>query len=142
MPELAASYAVGFLASLILTAVFYFLWSSYQKRPEAIRLQENLKIVGVYWSDREDRIKPWNAEEFENDSRKGSRALLATAAGFSFLSWVGFVFILILMVSYRYLARSRFESRLFASALAREAKMTHEKVEDVLREIRIEFPQA
>lgn len=140
MPELAAAYTVGFLSSLLLTTVFYLLWSRYQQRTEALTLYENLKTVDVYWSDREDRLKAWSEVDFEVDQKKAARSLIATSVGLSFLSWVGFAFILLLMLSYRFLARSRFEKRLFASDLATRARMPRNEVESVLKEIRTEFP--
>jgi hypothetical protein len=142
MPELAAAYAIGFLASLILTAIFYFLWSRYQTRPAARLLRENLKAAGVYWSDREDRIKEWSQEESEADVKKASTSLLATCAGLSFLSWAGFFFILLIMLSYRFLARSRFENRLFESPLASASDLPTTEVARILQQIRTEFPQS
>lgn len=141
MPELAAAYAVGILSSLLLTGLFLFLWSRYRSREAAITLAENLKLVNLYWSDREDRLKPWDEVEFRKDREKAFNSLLATSVGLSFLSWAGFFFILLLMISYRFLARSRLENRLFNSPLANETRLSRSRVSDFINEVRNEFPQ-
>ena len=140
MPELAAAYAVGVFASLSLTIVFYFLWSRYRDRTAARTLNENLKSVLLYWSDREDRLKSFTEEEERADRKQGAISLIATSAGLSFLSWAGFFFILILMLSYRYLARSRLEKRLFESELANEKRLPPLRVAALVSEIKKEFP--
>ena len=129
MPELAAMYSVGVLLSLGLTAVFVFLQARRANSKAAITVRSNLRKAGLYWSENQDKILPWN-EEAEAHDRKGSRTtILVTGVLLSLLSWAGLVFLLVVMLSYRFLARSRLEKRIFGSELARNPDLTAESAQ-------------
>lgn len=138
MPELAASYAVGLIASFCLSGIFIFLWSRYRTRPEIQTLNANLAQVNLYWSERQDRLIPLTNSVDTDDFHSGRRSLWLTTFGLSFLSWAGLLFIVILMISYRFLARSRAERRLLASPLAQPLSV--DEVSRYLSEIQTEAP--
>ena len=126
MPELAAMYAVGVLLSLGLTGLFVFLQARRSNGATARNVRANLRKAGLYWSENQDKILPWN-EDAEAIDRKGSRTtILVTGVLLSLLSWAGLLFLGIVMLSYRFLARSRLEKRLFGSELARDPGLTAE----------------
>ncbi len=139
MPELAAFYVVGFVVSLGLTCVFVFLWSRFRAREELRTLNTNLQKAGLYWSESQDRLVKWNEAEAISETQRARRQLWMTGAALSFLSWAGLLFIFILMLSYRFLARSRFERRLLTSDLARNTDLTPDQISERLEEVRREF---
>ena len=142
MPELAGMYTVGTLCSLLLSGLFIYLWSRYQRRAEALLLNENLKKQNLFWSEKRDRLVDFDETAAQEDFRSSRRSLLATSLGLSFLSWVGFFFLLTLMISYRFLARSRLEKRLLATDLARDPNLVTDQVRITLEELMRDFPQA
>lgn len=118
MPELAAAYAVGFLACLSLTGLFALLWRRRRESGEMKTLNENLHKAGFYFAESTDRLVRWSAEDAERERSSGLRTILITGGLLTFLSWAGVFFLLVIMISYRFLARSRLEKLLSASPLA------------------------
>lgn len=120
LPEMAASYAVGMIPSASLTGLHLFLQKRKLETTAMRRLQANLEKIGHYWSDTDSSVLPRSSESLSQDFEKYRRSLFVFGGICLFLSWLGFFAQLMVMVSIRYLARSRLEQRLFASDLVEE----------------------
>jgi len=118
MPELAAAYAIGFLMTLCLVGLHIYLQSRKQKSASMRQVQANLKKINSFWSETESQINEYVAGAEKKDAEKSIRSILISGIGLAFLSWLGFLFQFVLMLSLRYLAVKRIEIRLFESELA------------------------
>ena len=130
MPELAVGFLAGFFMTAGLVALHLFLQFRKMKTRRMLLIQKNLRQLGLYWSDSESTIKNDEPGASQNDIKKSIRSILISGVGFMFLSWLGFVMQMTLMLSLRYLAVKRIETRLFESELAEK-----EVSADVSREI-------
>jgi hypothetical protein len=128
MPELAAMYLVGFIISVSLTFVYQALRRRRRKSVVNFNLQNNLRKAGLFWSEDQDKVIEWNQAQTEAELDSSERSHLIVGLLLSFLSWVGFFFLFILMISDRYLTRSRKEKALFASELALDPDLNVETV--------------
>lgn len=140
MPELAAAYAIGVIASFGLSTLFVFLWTRHRARPQMKLLNANLAKADLYWSERQDRLLPLFPNTDTDDHQTARRSLVWTSLGLSFLSWIGFLFILILMVSYRFLARSRTEKLLTESMLTSQTNLSRDEVSRLMENLRQNEP--
>jgi hypothetical protein len=139
MPELAVAYSVGFLTCLMLTATFAFLSLKRRQSITYQRLVSNLSKAKLYWSENSDQIIPWTPTIDENDRKTTLKNIILTGSLLSLMSWAGSLFLIIIMVSWRFLARSRLEKRLFASQLASDELLSPETVQNLTDEIRREL---
>lgn len=135
MPELAAVYALGFVACLALTILYVFLRERRRHSRGAQMIQANLAKLNLYWSDSADAIVPLTADSAIDETRRSQRTIGYLGLLLSLLSWIGVFFLLIIMVSERYLARSRRERHLFGSKLAREAQFDANVVRSELHDL-------
>ena len=132
MPELAAFYALGFLACMALTMLYVFLRDRRRHSHGAEIVQTNLRKLGLFWSDSADRIVPLEEKSAEIESRRSQRTIGYTGMILALLSWAGVFFLLVIMLSERFFARSRRERRLFTSSLVQNLDLS---ANDVRREI-------
>lgn len=132
MPELAAIYASGLLACLALTVVYVLLRRRRRHSDAAQTLQANLRKVNLYWSDNRDAVVPFISEAECKEDEKAQRAVTLTGALLSLLSWAGVAFLLLVMISERFLARSRRERKLFSSRLIHERSLSPSDVREEL----------
>lgn len=128
MPELAAVYGVGFVTCLTLTLVYVFLRDRRRHSRAATLLQANLQKAGYFWSDNRDSLVPYEKNANEAEAKKSQMAIGYTGLILSLLSWAGVVFLLIIMLSERFFARSRRERRLFTSDLTKRNDFTSDVV--------------
>ncbi len=128
MPELAAAYAVGFVACLALTLLYVFLRDRRRHSDGAKNVQTNLAKLGLFWSDSRDSIVPLTPTSADDESKRSQRTIGYTGLILSLLSWLGFVFLLVIMISERFLARSRRERNLFTSELVRSSSLDANEV--------------
>lgn len=128
MPELAAMYGLGFVCCLALTMLYVFLRDRRRKSHGAQLVQTNLKKIGLFWSDHRDSVVPLSPDVNQAEARKSQLAIGYTGLILSLLSWAGVFFLLIIMLSERFLARSRRERRLFGSELSKNANLTADQV--------------
>ncbi|MBC7419744.1 MAG: hypothetical protein H7328_03355 [Bdellovibrio sp.] len=136
MPELAAGYLLGFICTLLLVGLHIVLQTRKQKSKAMRQLQSNLKKINLFWSDSEADLKPYSAGAEKLDAEKSLKSILISGAGFIFLSWFGFLFQFILMLSVRFLAVKRLERNLFNSELAEielSTEMIQQKVQSIIR---------
>lgn len=120
MPELAFGYLVGFIITALLVALHVFLQIQKQKSTSMRLVQSNLKKINLFWSESESSIKKYEVDGEKKDFDKCIKSILISGFGFMFLSWLGFLFQFILMLSLRYLAVKRVETNLFESALSKQ----------------------
>ena len=135
MPELAAVYTVGFVACLALTMLYVFLRERRRQSHGAQQVQLNLAKAGLYWSDSADAIialAPTSAIDERNRSKK---AIGTTGLILSLLSWLGVFFLLIIMLSERFLARSRRELKLFNSELVHAPDLDATQVRRAIQDL-------
>jgi hypothetical protein len=117
VPELAAAYTVGFVACLALTMLYVFLRERRRHSHGAKCVQSNLAKLGLYWSDSADAIVPLTPTSADDESMRSKKTIGYTGLILSLLSWLGVFFLLVIMLSERFLARSRRERHLFTSEL-------------------------
>ncbi len=129
MPELAAVYSLGFVLCLALTVVYVFLRDWRRHTPAVERLQTNLRKAGFYWNDSRDAVMRWENEASEAENKKSQVAIGYTGLILALLSWVGIVFLLIIMLSERFFARTRRERRLFSSSLTKQIQFSADQVQ-------------
>lgn len=137
MPELAAFYGVGFVVCLALTMVYVFLRNWRRHSRAASTLQENLQKAGYFWSDHRDSLVPYQKDANEAEAKKSQVAIGYTGLILSLLSWAGVVFLLIIMLSERFFARSRREQRIFASDLTKRNDFTVDSVRTEIAQLDI-----
>lgn len=121
MPELAAVYGLGFIFCLVLTMLYVFLRQRRRHAPAVRTLQANLRKIGLYWSDHQDAVVKWDDDASLAEQKRSQMAIGYTGLILSLLSWGGAFFLLIIMLSERFFARSRRERRLFASDLTKRS---------------------
>ena len=92
------------------------------------RTRLNLRKVGMYWSVNQERVVTGQAELEHADRARSFKMILLTGALLTLLSWAGLVFQLVIMLSYRYLSRSRLEKALVASPLALDPTLSSQEV--------------
>ena len=132
MPELAAFYFAGLVACLALTILYVALRKRRRGTGRAQILQANLQRAGLFWSDSQDAVVRWDPEVNKGENEKSQKAVALTGVMLSLLSWAGVGFLLIVMLSERFFARSRRERRLFASRVATQEGLSRL---DVLAEL-------
>ena len=118
MPELAAAFSVGFIVFWLLTGVFFILIARRRESPTFTTLGKNLRQLNLYWSESTDQILPWTAEAEAADKKSAKKSILLMCGLLCFFSWVGVVLLLVLMISYRFLARTPLEKNIVSSPLA------------------------
>lgn len=128
MPELAAVYSVGFLVCLILTMIYVFLRERRRHSLGARNVQTNLAKLNLYWSDSADAVVPLTETSAEEEARRSQRTIGYTGLILSLLSWLGVFFLLVIMLSERFFARSRRERNLFGSDLAHNPSLDASEV--------------
>lgn len=132
MPELAAMFLLGLLAELLLVALFAFLLERRRTSGPFAILRANLAKAGLFWSEHTEKIRAGTPRDELRDGKRSLQTILLTGGLLAGLSWLGVLFFAILMLSHRYLARSRLERELFASRLAREPDLTGDEVREIL----------
>lgn len=132
IPEILFLISGSFVT--FLTWIFYFIFEDFTKKKTAIvNLQLNLNKVNAIWSFNQGhwlKLDQYN-ETQEQKQRLHTRLLLAMIL--PLMSWGGFIFSLVLMLSFKYLP-SRKEKRVFATALTRDPHLSHAEVLRILQE--------
>jgi hypothetical protein len=137
MPEFAAFYFTGLVACLALTILYVVLRRRRRESHTAHVLQANLQAAGYYWSDGRDAVVRWDKEANELETRKTQKAVGLTGTVLALLSWAGVGFLLIIMLSERFFARSRRERRLFTSRIATTPNLTRQEVQEELDRLEV-----
>jgi hypothetical protein len=122
VPELAAAYFAGMIACLCLTAVYSFLRVRRRCQPALQLMQRNLRKAGYYWSENSESLvlhDEGTPRAQESEIKKSDRNAILIGVLFSLLSWGGTLFLMVVMVSERFLAQSRKERKLLNSDLAK-----------------------
>lgn len=133
-PELAAAYVIGWIPSAGLTAFQAYLYERKIKKAESRQLQTNLRKVHSYWAESQGKVLSLDEGSPQKDRKIFRRSLLIMGALFLFLSWLGVFFHLLVMSSMHVLAISRFEKRIFSSALVTQ-ELDDKKIAELLKEI-------
>ncbi len=133
-PELAVSYVVGWIPSLAVTALQYRYHKKRIQSPAFQQLQKNLAQVETYWSETQSGFLPLHPDSFQKDQESFKRSLWIMGAIFFFMSWLGFIFNLIVLLSIRWMAVPRLERKVFASTLC-EKQLPHKEVLEQLQEL-------
>lgn len=128
MPELAFMFSVGSFLSLLTAIVFAYTQLSKYKSKAYLQLQQNLARLKLRYNDIESSVQKISSEHLElieaevksAQKKEISRAKTTyTLFGFAavILSWLGFVFLLLMWFSVAKLVKSRLETALFESEL-------------------------
>ncbi len=132
-PEMAASYIIGIFPSLATTGAHYWFHQKKTKSPAFRQLQKNLTTVQKYWCESQSRILPLEENSHAQDHEAFKTSLYIMGSLFAFLSWVGFIFNMIVLASTRKLAISRFEQKVFASELCTK-NLSPSEIEAILKD--------
>lgn len=129
MPELAAGFAMGIGFAILLSALHIYLLLRDYTSLKYQNICQNLSMDQKFWSlNAADFLSVghdnWQ-EELQRDRKKALKSALIFSSLMCFLSWFGFFFSLLYILSSRWLAKSRVEKKLFNSKLA------HEKITDI-----------
>ena len=106
-PELAAGYVIGWIPSLAVTGLHFWLHKKKEESPAVKQLQKNLSSVQKYWSESQGHILELSENSLKNDKDMVHKSLWIMGALFFFLSWLGFLFNLLILISVHSLAISR-----------------------------------
>lgn len=132
-PELALSYVVGWIPSAAVTGMHFYLHRKKVHSSTYQQLQKNLRKVGFIWRESRSDIETFAEGKEARDLALYEKNLLLMGTFFFFLSWVGFVFNLIILVSMHKLAISRKEQKIFASPLT-DRDLEASDIETILKE--------
>ena len=137
-PALILPEFIGFFAGILLT---FLLWLSFFSRAKKSRhnleiLQINLAKLNLAWSSNEGNWITKADYDADKDSAREKRSYLILASLLCLISWVGFVFSLILMASFRWLP-SRKEKQIMGSELVRETHLTPAQVQQILDQVSV-----
>lgn len=135
LPELAVAYVVGAAAAGGLLCAHTHVASKRSRSKEMSNLQNNLSLLGLYWSERSSQALKLEEGNPRDEHQRYMRDLLIFGFMGVALSWVGFFFHFVIFISMKYIAVPRIERDLFSSRLARE-KLTFVDVENELARLR------
>ncbi|WP_291515533.1 hypothetical protein [Bdellovibrio sp. ArHS] len=96
-------------------------------------LQANLQKVGLLWRESNSDLEGFQEGKEAQALRGYEKNLLLMGSFFLFLSWLGFFFNLLVLISVHSWAVSRKERFLFSSALT-EQDLLVEQVQEILKE--------
>ncbi|UXR64996.1 hypothetical protein EZJ49_01870 [Bdellovibrio bacteriovorus] len=133
-PELAAAYVIGWIPSAGITGLHLWLHRKKIKSPAYRQLQNNLKKINLTWRESRSDIEPLYEGKEEADLKAYEKNIFLMGAFFLFLSWGGFIFNLIVLVSVHALAVSRKERWIMDSDLTRK-DVSPEDVQAILKEL-------
>lgn len=121
-----------FCLSMIVVAI-NFNWTRKKLQSRKLKnLNTNLEKVGLYWSNSQGTFATLTPEAIDADARKTQRVNLFMAF-LGLWSVIGFLLLLIVVVSVHMVARSRKEIATFQSALAVDTDLARAQVEDLVR---------
>lgn len=135
-PELAIAYVAGWAPSLAVSGLHLYLQRRRYNSDSYKMVQENLRHLGLSWSDTESSIQAWSEDSSFKDLEASRRTIFMLAAFSFFLSWAGMFFHLIVIFSLHVFAVSRLEKAVFSSKLsqrplsAREAQAVLSDLKD------------
>ncbi|NUN04685.1 MAG: hypothetical protein HUU57_02885 [Bdellovibrio sp.] len=132
-PEMAASYIFGWIPSAIVTALHFKKHRQKVASAPYRQLQTNLQKVDLMWRESHSDLMPYSTGKETVDLRAYEKNLLLMGTFFLFLSWLGFFFNLLVLISVHSLAVSRKERKLFSSDLAGK-DLTAQQVRAILKE--------
>lgn len=132
-PEMAASYIIGWIPSAIVTGLQFQRHRKKVASPPYRLLQANLHKVDLIWRESRSDVEPFSEGKEDHDLKSYEKNLLLMGTFFLFLSWLGFFFNLLVLISVHSLAVSRKERKLFSSDLTVQ-DLTADQVRQILKE--------
>ncbi|WP_413560676.1 hypothetical protein [Bdellovibrio sp. HCB209] len=132
-PEMAASYIVGIVPSLATTGAHYWFHKKKVASSAFQQLQKNLATVQKYWCESQSRVLPLEDNSHAKDQEAFKTSLYVMGSLFAFMSWVGFMFNMLVLLSTRKIAISRFEQKVFASELCTK-NLSATEIESILKD--------
>lgn len=128
-------YITCFTLSACLIAWQYSLVSRQLQSQSLQNLNTNLAKVGLFWSNEKSDFASLQEGSIEADQRKAKLTVLAVGL-LGFASVPGFLLLLAVILSMRYLARSRKERAVFASRLIEDAILDATQVNGLVEEFK------
>ncbi|MBO9668331.1 MAG: hypothetical protein J7501_16140 [Bdellovibrio sp.] len=133
-PEMAVGYVIGVIPSLAATAVHFWFHKKKLKSSAFQQLQTNLASIHKFWSESQSRILALEDGSSEQDQEAFKKSLAIMGTLFAFLSWMGFIFNIIVLWSVHSLAVTRLEQKVFASDLCKRT-LSASEVQALVAEI-------
>jgi hypothetical protein len=128
LPELADIYLIGFVACWIVSGIHLYLIHQRKSSQKTLLVQKNLKKIGKFFSENSATIEDYFEGCYKSDHKKALFSILIFSIIFGFLSWFGFIFNLIYIISLLWLAKPRLEKQLYQCPLA-EKELDAESIE-------------
>jgi hypothetical protein len=135
---IAGVYAASAFLSLTLTLLNYWATRSLLRSSQMSLLNENLGRINKFWSTSNSEIATLVRGQPQTDHRKSLQHVLWLGL-LGLGSAPGFILLLIISVSLRYLARPRLEKKLLNGPLAQGPMQDARAVTDYLQSININF---
>ncbi len=138
MPELAAFYFLGFVASLVIGVFFGIHQRKKYYSSGYLQLQKNLKLIAFRWNDLNLSV-----EKLQGDYQQVSEYKKARFTSFSIilvgmlLSWLGLLFLIVIWTSLKLIGNSRLEKKLYASPLAKR-ELSQDEVQNHLANLHLD----
>lgn len=134
VPEFIALF-VGMFACWSLS-VAYVLWTRRRSRREQLqRIHENLSKIQMAWSNNDAVIKPASEVNFTIENQREQKWFLLAGTILSVASWLGFLLLVVLIMSLEFLAKPRLERALFESELAKNKSLSPEEVQALVNQL-------
>lgn len=121
-----------FFLSMIVVAI-NFNWTRKKLNSRKLRnLNTNLEKIKMFWSNSQGDFAPLTADSIQSDAKKTQKTHLLMAF-LGLWSVVGFLLLLVVVISVHLIARSRKEIATFRSPLAEGTSLTTVEVDDLVR---------
>jgi hypothetical protein len=125
-----------FTLSMTVVSINFFLTRRQLQSPQLKTLNLNLQKIGLFWSNTNADFSAIAEDAIEKDAKKTLRNSLLI--GFLGLASIpGFLLLTAVVISVRFLARSRKEVATFRSALTSDAALEKSDVENLVNELRL-----
>lgn len=118
MPELAFIFVLGSVLALVAGVLFTLTQLSRYGSIPVRFLQQNLEKIQLRWNDLEGAVAPYENGVADREYRRARATYLTFTVIAVFMSWLGFIFLLLMWLSIRKLVKPRLETELFRSELA------------------------
>ena len=128
-------WIVCFILSMCLVTWNYFSILKKLKSSRLINVNLNLKKINQYWSVTNENFETLEQDCIEKDKARALKS--AIMLGFLGLtSFIGFLLLLAIVVSLRFLIKERRTTAVFQSELAKNSHLLESEVESIYKSIR------
>jgi len=132
---LGTIYLVSWLISISLITWHYLYVRNQINSSEFQTLNANLQKIGLFWSQTEDNFATLEVDSIGLDHQKAKKTVVFMGV-LAFASLPGLILLTVVILSSRYLVRSRLESQVFASQLASDSRLSAAVVTELVEDFK------